>query len=198
MLLLGRSGAGKSVLLRSLLRTTAQRFLNGEEPNLPLLLDLRTAPLAEGGSKPCFVVPSRGQGLSTAVLDFLIQKGHFLILLDALNEVPDITVLKTALNAFLHRDAHNWILVASQLDLLERQDMRVYSLQEVTEEKARTYLCQVTGADLWDHLPPEAQTLARNPQDLTLLGRCCGTSAPMPFPHGGRTSTGNSYSMTSP
>ena len=106
MLLLGRSGAGKSVLLRSLLRTTAQRFLNGEEPNLPLLLDLRTAPLAEGDRSPAsWCLQGAGIELSTAVLDFLIQKGHFLILLDALNEVPDITVLKTALNAFLHRDA---------------------------------------------------------------------------------------------
>ena len=184
VLLLGRSGAGKSVLLRSLLRATAQRFLNGEEPNLPLLLDLRTAPLAEGGIEALLRGALQGAGieLSTAVLDFLIQKGHFLILLDALNEVPDITVLKNALNAFLHRDAHNWILVASQLDLLERQDMRVYSLQEVTEEKARTYLCQVTGADLWDHLPPEAQTLARNPQDLTLLGEMLRDQRPDALP----------------
>ena len=185
VLLLGRSGAGKSVLLRFLLRVTAQRFLDGEEHNLPLLLDLRTAPFeAKGGIEALLRGALQGAGieLSTAVLDFLIQKGHFLILLDSLNEVPDITVLKDALNAFLHRDAHNWILVASQLDLLERQDMRVYSLQEVTEEKARTYLCQVTGADLWDHLPPEAQTLARNPQDLTLLGEMLRDQRPDALP----------------
>jgi polynucleotide 5'-kinase involved in rRNA processing len=51
VLLIGRSGSGKSVLLRYLLRVTAQRFLHGEAHQLPLLVDLRTAPLTEGGNE---------------------------------------------------------------------------------------------------------------------------------------------------
>jgi hypothetical protein len=172
------------VLLRYLLRVTAQRFLDGEEHKLPLLLDLRTAPLVEGGIEALLRGALQGAGveLPTDALDFLIRKGRFLLLLDSLNEVPDVTALKNALHTFLQRDAHNWILVASQLDLLERQDMGVYYLQEVTEKEASTYLSKVTGEDLWDRLPPEAQLLARNPQDLALLGEILSHMRPDTLP----------------
>ena len=50
------------------------------------------------------------------------------MLIDSLNEVPDVTALKAALHTFLTRDANNVVVLASQLDLLERPDVLRYRL----------------------------------------------------------------------
>jgi NACHT domain len=134
LLFLGRSGSGKSVLLRYLVLTTGKRSLDGTESKLPLLLDLRTTPIA-GQSVEAFIrgaLTGGGVELPPTILDFLIHKGRFLRLIDSLNEVQDVTALKNILHMFLNQDAYNWVVMVSQLDLLGRSDMLRYRLQQVT------------------------------------------------------------------
>jgi hypothetical protein len=168
-LIRGRSGTGKSVLLHFLARELAAQFLRGSA-RLPLFLDLRTHPLA-GGSLEGLIHEALRSGkveLPPAVIDFLIGKGGFLLLVDSLNEIPEQQV-RDAFHPFLNRDANNEILIASQIDVLERPDLPVYLLAEVTSEQARAFLREAVGNDVWDELPESARVLARNPQDLALL-----------------------------
>src|SRR5208282_5571918 len=116
-LLIARSGTGKSVFLRHLVREVGTRFLNGERVPLPVAIDLRTHVLTGRAVQDLVLDALRGGGveLSDPDLSFLIGKGGFLILVDSLNELPaDAQPLHT----FFHRDAYNRTLVASQLDLL--------------------------------------------------------------------------------
>jgi hypothetical protein len=103
---------------------------------------------------------------------FLIGKGGFLILVDSLNKRPDSA---DALHTFFNQNAHNFVLVASQVDLMRRQDTPLFNLAEVTPEQAASYLAEVVGRDVYSELPHEARVLARNPQDLD-FGRCRGKS----------------------
>jgi ligand-binding sensor domain-containing protein len=182
-LLLGRSGTGKSVLLRYLLQQALERFLAGTGGELPLLIDLRTHPLAGRQVEDIIADELKGHGLELPdeTLRFWLKKGGFLILVDSLNEV-DSKVIKNELQAFLNRDFHNRIVMASQLDLLERRDVQVFQLAEVNGEQARQYLREVLGIDLWERLAPEVHTLARNPQDLSLLGEVLQVAAPEDVP----------------
>lgn len=183
-LLLGRSGTGKSVLLRGLLHQALERFLSGATGELPLLMDLRTQPLAGRRMEDLIADELKGHGLKDMpeeVLRFWLRKGGFLLLIDSLNEV-DSKVIKSELQAFLNRDFHNRIVMASQLDLLKRRDVQVFHLAEVSTAQARDYLREVVGADLWERLPGEVQGLARNPQDLTLLGEVLKDTAPEEVP----------------
>jgi len=85
-----------------------------------------------------------------------------------LNELPN-PVDAQLFHTFFNRDAYNRTLIASQLDLIHRDDIRIFNLAEVTPEQAAKYLEDATGDDVYPNLPPEAQALARNPQDLALL-----------------------------
>jgi hypothetical protein len=192
VLVLARSGTGKSVLLRFLLREMGGRFLRGEDRRLPVLIDLRTCPIAGrdveavirdalrgGGERP---VEGGGVELPDAILDHLIRKGGFILLIDSLNELADWKDA-AAFHPFFNRDAANYAIVASQVDLLERPDFATYRLAEVTPEQAGAYLHEVTGADVWEQLPAEARALARNPQDLVLLAeviQALGPDKPVP------------------
>jgi hypothetical protein len=71
--------------------------------------------------------------------------------------------------------AGNFVLVASQVDLIRRQDTSLFNLAEVTPEQAASYLADAVGRDVYADLPPEAQALARNPQDLALLAEVATT-----------------------
>src|ERR1700730_3458363 len=106
--------------------------------------------------------------LADTDLDFLISKGGFLILVDSLNELPDPADARL-FHTFFNQDAGNLVLVASQVDLIRRQDTPLFNLGEVTPEQAASYLAESVGRDVYSELPQEAQALARNPQDLALL-----------------------------
>jgi hypothetical protein len=190
-LVLARSGTGKSVLLRFLLRETGTRFLKGEELRLPVLIDLRTSPIAGRDVKALIRDALRGGGaqplkgrveLPDAILDHLIGQGGFILLIDSLNELADWKDAQ-AFHPFFNDDAANYAILASQVDLLGRPDLVVYRLAEVEAEQARAYLREVTGEDVWDRLPMEAKALARNPQDLELLAevvQALGPERPVP------------------
>jgi hypothetical protein len=164
------SGTGKSVFLRHLQREVAARFQRGESVPAPVFIDLRTHVLSGRKVQDLIRDALRGAGVELADgdLDFLIGKGGFLILVDSLNELPDPDDARL-FHTFFNQDAGNYVLVASQVDLIRRQDTPVFNLAEVTPEQAATYLADAVGRDVYTDLPPEAQALARNPQDLALL-----------------------------
>jgi hypothetical protein len=169
-LLIARSGTGKSVFLRHLQREVAIRFLHGEPIPAPVLIDLRTHILTGRKVQELVRDALRGAGieLSDGDLDFLIGKGGFLILVDSLNELPNPSDVRL-FHTFFNTDARNFVLIASQGDLISRQDTPLFNLAEVTPEQAAKYLGDAVGAEVYADLPPEAQALARNPQDLALL-----------------------------
>lgn len=192
VLVLGRSGTGKSVLLRFLERESARRFLAGEDARVPVLLDLRTHPIAGREVEDLIRDALRGGGgrrlrsggveVPDSVLDHLVRKGGFILLIDSLNELPGREEVQS-LHPFFNRDASNYTVIASQADLLERRDFVVHGLSEVTEEQARSYLSEAVGWDAWEALPEEAKALTPNPQDLELLGevlRAIGPDRPLP------------------
>jgi hypothetical protein len=109
--------------------------------------------------------------LPNSILDFLIGKGGFLILVDGLNECPQAA---KALVAFINANAHNTLIVVSQIDLLHHPDVKPYRLAEVTELQAKSYLDQRTKAGTWERLSSQLRALARNPKDLDLIGEVIG------------------------
>jgi hypothetical protein len=170
VLLIARSGTGKSAFLRHLVREVGTRFLNGERMPLPVLIDLRINVLTGRAVQDLVLDALRGGGveLSDSDLNSLIDKGGFLILVDSLNELPNPADARL-FHTFFNRDAHNRSLIATQVDLIRRDDVSIFNLAEVTPEQAAKYLEEATGSDVYPNLPPEAQALARNPQDLALL-----------------------------
>ena len=105
------------------------------------------------------------------VLDFLIRKGGFLVLLDAVNELRGAA---DALKPFLNRDAGNFVLMASQTDVLRRQDVAAFTMVEVTPQQAAAYLDAAARPGIWNALPAGLQALTRNPQDLALIAEVAG------------------------
>jgi len=91
------------------------------------------------------------------------------LLFDSLNELPNPEEDALAFHPFFQRDSGNTVILASQVDVLRRQDLAVWRLAEVEPEQAREYLYEKAGEDVWDELPAAARDLARNPQDLALL-----------------------------
>jgi ligand-binding sensor domain-containing protein len=169
-LLIARSGTGKSVLLHHLQQEVAARFLRGERVPAPVSIDLRTHVLRGREVQALVRDVLRGAcvELTDGDLDFLIRKGGFLILVDSLNELPDSEDARL-FHTFFNQDVGNFVLIASQMDLIRRQDTSLLNLAEVTPEQAAAYLLDATGHDAYANLPAAAQTLARNPQDLVLL-----------------------------
>jgi ligand-binding sensor domain-containing protein len=182
-LLIARSGTGKSVLLRYLQREVANRLLTGEEVPVPVLIDLRTHVLSGRKVQDLIRDTLRKSDLelSDADLDFLIWKGGFLILVDSLNELPNIADARL-FHTFLNQDPHNLVLIASQQDLIGRDDVHLFNLAEITPKQAAKYLTEATGRDLYSTLPAEAQALARNPQDLALLAEVSRALGTGPIP----------------
>ncbi|HLZ06571.1 MAG TPA: HEAT repeat domain-containing protein [Bradyrhizobium sp.] len=175
----GRSGTGKSVLLQCIARKSAESFLAGRSNELPVLIDFRTTSIT-GSSLPGLLKNRLRKGevrLSDGALDHLIQDGGFLILADSLNEAPK-DELKAQLNDFINRDARNRMVMAGQEDLLKRRDVPVFQLESVTPAQARDYLARELGADLWPQLPEEARKLATSPQDLAVLASLIAKSGP--------------------
>lgn len=191
VLVLGRSGTGKSVLLRFLERELARRFLLGEDSRIPVFIDLRTSPVTNRDLGALVRDALRGGGhthktsgveLPAPILDHLITKGGFILLIDSLNELPRREDVQ-ALHPFFNREAANFTIIASQVDLLERTDFATCRLAEVTQQQARAYLTEVLGRDTWEKLPTEARALASNPQDLEFLGeilQAIGPERPLP------------------
>jgi hypothetical protein len=185
LLVLGRSGTGKSVLLSRFHRLEAARFRTGKTTNLPVLLNA----LTHLGNKSSLTGAIRDAlcrdgkvELPDEALDFLIRKGGFLILIDGLNEMPG-SGAADALNPFLNRDASNTVLMASQTDVLHRQDVAVFAMVEVSPEEAAAYLTTAIGPGAWDSLSPELQALARNPQDLALIAEVASHLKPESMPN---------------
>ena len=167
-LVLGRSGTGKSILLTRIHRTAAARFGRGHA-DLPILVNAPTH--LAGGETLMDAVKTvlRRDGkveLPESILDFLISKGGFLVLVDSLNECPKAD---KALTSFLNADANNIVVVASQIDTIQHPDMRSYRLAEVTANQARSYLDARVEAGTWDKLSPLLRALAHNPKDLDLI-----------------------------
>ncbi len=183
--MLGRTGTGKTVFLRYLLRLMTMQFLNvkKKERNLPILIDLRTHPIAGRTLEDviCDVLRGYRVELSDDVIKFLIKKGGFLVLVDSLNEVNP-SILKNELQSFLNRNANNKVLMASQLDFLKRRDTQIYNIAELNAQQAREYLCKVLSSDPWERLPAEVQALGRNPQDLLLISEILRDLTPEEVP----------------
>jgi hypothetical protein len=182
LLVLGRSGTGKSVLLQRLYRLEAARFLAGRTASLPVLINAPTHLGGKGDLADALKDALRRDGkveLPDDVLDFLIRKGGFLVLVDALNELPGAA---DALKPFLNRDAGNAVLMASQTDVLRRQDVAACTMVEVSEEQAAAYLDAAVGPGAWDALSPGMRALARNPQDLVLIAEVAGRLGPENLP----------------
>jgi hypothetical protein len=153
-LLVARSGTGKSVFLRHLQREVAARFRRGERVPVPVLIDLRTHVLSGRKVQDLVRDALHGAGveLADADLDFLIGKGGFLILVDSLNELPDPADARL-FHTFFNQDAGNFVLIASQVDLIRRQDTPLFNLAEVTPEQAANYLVDAVGHDVYEELP---------------------------------------------
>ncbi|HJT15524.1 MAG TPA: hypothetical protein VJ790_23075, partial [Dongiaceae bacterium] len=169
-LLMARSGTGKSVLLQRILQVCARAFLHGKYRYLPILIDLRTSPVASRTVEQLVHDALKGGQveLPDDQLDFLIAKGGFLLLIDSVNEAPSEAVA-AAFHPFLNRDTDNAVIMASQVDVLERADLPAFNLAEVSPELAKEHLLKAVGRDIWEDLSLDAQALTRNPQDLTLL-----------------------------
>ena len=181
-LILGRSGTGKSVLLHRLHRLEARRFQSGQSSTLPVLLSAPIHIGQKGDIASALKDALRRDGkveLSDDVLDFLIRKGEFLLLIDGLNELPNAT---EAIHPFLNSDASNFVLMASQTDMIRRQDVAVFTLAEVSPEQAGKYIDDVAGPGAWEALPPGLQALARNPQDLALIAEVVSRLGPGNLP----------------
>ena len=113
------------------------------------------------------------------VLDFLIRKGGFVILVDSLNEAPEAA---DSIRPFLNRDANNTVLMASQTDVLRRPDVAAFNVIDVSEEQAAAYLADAIGPDTWDALPPGLRAMTRNPQDLALVAEVAARLGPGNLP----------------
>ncbi len=171
ILLIARSGTGKSVLLRHLRQQVATRFARAERVPIPVLIDLRTQVLKDRQVRELVrdTLISGGLELGESEIDFLLGKGGFLILFDSLNELPN-PADALLFNTFFVQYPDNRILIASQVDLIRRQDIRVLDLAEPTPEQAKEYFDAASaGIVEWKDLPAEAKALGRNPQDLALL-----------------------------
>ena len=115
------------------------------------------------------------------MLDFLFQKGGFLFLIDALNEVSQDSV-KQMFFPLLSGNARNRILFASQSDVLQRPQTRVCTLNATSPTQAKQYLEKCLGHDVWDDLPIEARRLAESPQNLALLAEVLISTDPKQVP----------------
>ncbi len=167
-IILGRSGTGKSILMRRLFRLGAEGFRR-DGGRLPILLSAvhnlndGTA-LAEAAKQAL-----RRDGnveLPDRILDHLIAKGGFILLIDGLNEAPEAVSM---VSQFANVDASNHLIVASQSDLLRRDDMVPYRLSEVSQPLAKEYIQDRCGHGVWERLPQKIVALARNPMDLDLI-----------------------------
>ena len=167
-LVLGRSGTGKSILMMRVRRTAAARF-GQDHADLPVLVNAPTH-LATGetlaGAVKTVLRRSGKVELPDSILDFLIGKGGFLILVDSLNECPQAG---RALTSFLNADASNTVIIASQTDVLHHPDVKPYRLAEVTVDQARSYLDGRVKAGTWDRLSTPLRALAQIPKDLDLI-----------------------------
>jgi hypothetical protein len=169
VLVLARSGTGKSVFLRYAVGAATRQFLQ-DGRWLPVLVDLRTAAIA-GRSFEAVVqdeLAGGGVELPADVLAFLLRKGGFLFLVDSINEIEAFTV-KSTFHPFLMRDARNRVIFAGQQDVVEHPEIDIVGLDAVSADQARVYLEAVLGKDIWNQLSLEAQALATNPADLRLL-----------------------------
>jgi hypothetical protein len=72
--------------------------------------------------------------------------------------------------------------MASQTDVLRRQDVASFTMVEVSPEQAAAYLDAAVGRGTWDALPPALRALARNPQDLALIAEVAGRLGPDNLP----------------
>lgn len=169
-MIVGRSGSGKSVLLHRLLIERSQSFLCHETNEMPLLINMRTD-WSKGqtiSSTIKSVVSGEGVELPLDVVEFFVAKGGFLILIDSLNEV-DTASGGEVLNTFLTSNSRNRVLIASQIDTLQRAQTRVLAIDVIGEGEARKYVASRVGTDIWELLPEEAKKLAENPQNLEML-----------------------------
>lgn len=171
MIILGRSGTGKSILVQFLLRESARQYISGNSNLVPLHIDLRRQPFTGQPIEQLMHESLAGGNvaLPEETLDHLIKKGGFLLLIDSLSEVP-ADKIRDAVQPFLNRNANNKVLLFSEYDMLKRIDLPVYVLCEVSMPKAETYLIDYTGKpNAWSSLPDAAKALAKNPQDLTVI-----------------------------
>lgn len=169
-IIIGKSGSGKSVLMRHLFQDCAERFVGNRSAYVPLFLNLRTDWVAGLSITDMVANALRGVGveLSSDVIAFMVGKGNFLLLVDSLNEV-DSAGSRSTLLPFLASNGAARILIASQRDSIEQTHLKICRLSIVSADQAREYIFSTTGKDLWPQLPKEAQRLAENPQNLMLL-----------------------------
>jgi hypothetical protein len=113
------------------------RFLKDKRTSLPVLIDLRTHMLSGREVQNLVLDALRGGGveLPDPDLSFIISKGGFLILIDSQNELPNPPDAQL-FHTFFYRDAYNRTLIASQSDLIHRDNMSIFNLVEVTPQQA--------------------------------------------------------------
>jgi hypothetical protein len=169
-MIIGRSGTGKTTLLQFLFTSFAKEYSTRQSLLLPILVDLRIHAIGQRSVEQIIgdQLAAGGVELPDDVIAFLIKKGSFLLLFDALNEAREQDV-KNTLGTFLNRDAANVIVLAGQIDILKRPELPVWTISEISADQAKAYLVKSLGRDCWSELPQEAQQLAHNPQDLSVL-----------------------------
>jgi len=175
-MIIGKSGIGKSVSIQKLMAIGLDRFNQQPVNKIPLFINLKYVSLDQDDFANVIVSQFANRGdiaLSDEMLRYLLDQGGFLILIDSLNEKPQATV-KEHVNRFLNaKHVNNTVVLCSQFDFLERDDLQLVNLAHVTHRQARDYFKiefnAENGDNPWDKLPIESKKLAENPFNLTLL-----------------------------
>ena len=122
--------------MRRIFRVAGECFGLPGEP-LPVFINAPTQFAAGQSVKDAIKTVLRRDGkleLPDATLDYLIDKGGLLVLIDSLNEAPGA---EKAIVAFLNADANNQVLVASQAQLFapSRRGLVYGSRKSVTSRR---------------------------------------------------------------
>jgi hypothetical protein len=180
VMILGRNGSGKTVLIRYLYNKVAATCKK-RKTEFPIIIDICSSDIDNFSIEDIIYDTLCGQGieLPQKLINLLLMKGGFIIFIDSLDTKQKETV-RDKINSFLNRNLHlkNKILMASQFDLLKRDDVNLFTVNEFIDEQARGLLSDTVGEDYWEELPAELKVLTRKPQDLEFVGKVLKNISP--------------------
>ena len=158
VLLVGRPGSGKSTALIRLLLGTATQALEQGSGQIPILVELRYWQTSVIDRIQAFLLKHDPTlSLDDVILSSLLRQGHFLLLVDGLNELPSETA-RTQLSSFRH-DYSQVSMIFTTRDLglggdlgiekkLEMQPLTVEQMQvfirAYVPDQAEAMLCQLS------------------------------------------------------